>query len=219
MKTKICRQCNKEYPNTREFFKRKKMNNGKEILVDVCKQCELKNRYENEWKDGKLKCRICGQYFEEDNFDVNSKLKSRNGRDRRCKKCKYETLKIFKKNLSGEDALNHILSMRLNSIKERSKKKGWETFIELKDLENLYYKQNGLCALSKIKMTYDILDGRTPTNLSIDRIDTNKSYTIDNIQMVCMAVNQMKSDLNMDQLLYFCKLIIKNNNQLLKEES
>jgi hypothetical protein len=38
----------------------------------------------------------------------------------------------------------------------------------------------------------------------------SKGYTIDNIQLVCMAVNQLKSDLDMDTILILCSAIVDN---------
>lgn len=43
-------------------------------------------------------------------------------------------------------------------------------------------------------MTFYLDNGRTFTNISIDRITPNLGYTKENIQLVCMAVNQMKSN-------------------------
>lgn len=37
-----------------------------------------------------------------------------------------------------------------------------------------------------------------------------KSRAIDNIQLVCMAVNQLKSDLDMDTILILCSAIVDN---------
>ena len=54
--------------------------------------------------------------------------------------------------------------------------------------------------------------------MSIDRINPDEGYTLENTQIVCMAVNQMKSDLTMDELLLFCKYIIKNNEYKYQEE-
>lgn len=59
-------------------------------------------------------------------------------------------------------------------------------------------------------MTYAFNSGRVPTNVSVDRIDSNKSYTKNNIQLVCMAVNQMKSDLDMITFYRFCEAILLN---------
>ena len=59
-------------------------------------------------------------------------------------------------------------------------------------------------------MTFKMNNGRVNTNVSVDRIDSTKGYLQDNIQLVCMAVNQMKNDLEINELIYFCKQIIKN---------
>ena len=65
-------------------------------------------------------------------------------------------------------------------------------------------------------MTTVLYDGRIPTNVSLDRIDTKKGYTMDNVQLVCMACNQMKNDLSMDELYSFCKNIVSvyENNKM-----
>ena len=77
-------------------------------------------------------------------------------------------------------------------------------------LKELWLKQQGKCAISNIDMTYIFNCGRVPTNVSIDRIDSTKGYTINNIQLVCMACNQMKSDLSEYKLYEFCKAIVNN---------
>ena len=70
--------------------------------------------------------------------------------------------------------------------------------------------KNGECVISKIKMTYEFDNGRNPYNISIDQINPNNGYTEDNIQLVCMAVNQLKSDFTKDVIINLCKEIIDN---------
>lgn len=53
-------------------------------------------------------------------------------------------------------------------------------------------------------------NGRIPTNVSVDRIDSKKGYTRDNVQLVCMAINQMKSDLDNNTFYNLCKAVYKN---------
>lgn len=63
------------------------------------------------------------------------------------------------------------------------------------------------------KITNDLFvfnDGRIPTNVSVDRIDSKKGYTRDNVQLVCMAINQMKSDLDNNTFYNLCKAVYKN---------
>lgn len=72
---------------------------------------------------------------------------------------------------------------------------------------SLYEKQNGLCSLSGIKMTWDTLNGRVPTNLSIDRISSYIGYTKENVQLVCRIVNVMKSNLGQLEFIDLCRKI------------
>jgi hypothetical protein len=76
----------------------------------------------------------------------------------------------------------------------------------------LWNKQNGLCAISKIPMTYEMDAGRVYTNVSIDQIEQGKGYTEDNVQLVCMAVNQLKSDWDMNTVKYICEMVVNNYN-------
>ena len=205
---KICRQCNRSLPNTREFFKRCKDPEGKEQLTAICKECIAHNLAIADWKDGKLLCHICHQYLEPSNFDTNKSSKNRGCKDKRCKHCKKKLQNESIKNKSSKQKLHYILDQRLRGAMDRSKSKNLEYDITLDFLYQLYEKQEGLCALSGIKMTYDVLSGRTSTNISIDKIDPNKGYTQDNIQLVCMAVNEMKNDRSIEELQYFCECIL-----------
>jgi len=75
-------------------------------------------------------------------------------------------------------------------------------------LQYLWNKQEGLCALTKIPMTYIKGSGQIPTNVSMDRIDSNKPYEIGNVQLVCAQVNFMKHQLNLEQLKFWCGRIL-----------
>ena len=52
---------------------------------------------------------------------------------------------------------------------------------------------------------------KSPTKLSLDRIDPSIGYIKGNVEFVCYCVNVMKNDFSKDQMLHFVKLIIKNN--------
>lgn len=156
-------------------------------------------------------CYKCLNYKLLDNFDNNNENFYRDKKDRRCKDCKREQYNKRKNQNRGKKDLNRILLERFLGLKERSKSKNLEVSITIEDLRNLWILQNGKCALSGINMTYIFNKGRTFTNVSIDRVDSKKGYTKDNIQLVCMVVNQMKSDLSKEELINFCKNIIEYN--------
>lgn len=48
------------------------------------------------------------------------------------------------------------------------------------------------------------------TNISVDQINPKAGYTKDNVQLVCWAVNRMKGEMSMDELLYFVNSIHDN---------
>ena len=90
-------------------------------------------------------------------------------------------------------------------------------------------KQNGRCIITGLLMTnicyQNSVNDRhkiNKWNISVDRIDSNKGYTIDNIQLICNVVNRMKSDLTDNELLLLCNNIYKKNfdriNKLILEK-
>lgn len=77
---------------------------------------------------------------------------------------------------------------------------------------DLYERQEGLCALSGVKMTYTAGSGRVSTNISIDRIDSSKGYLRGNVQFVCGVVNIMKQDMQQKDLYSWCKAILEHSS-------
>lgn len=184
----------------------------------TCRNCEQEILYKENVKeiDGlKLyKCFICGEWLPRESFhqhgDNNNSYKYRDGLDKRCCSCKLKQNKQSRTNYSNEKRLLKLLQERWLGARDRAKNKNITFDITKEDLKNLWDKQQGLCAISKIPMTYFIDSGRIFTNLSIDQINPHLGYTKDNIQLVCMAVNQMKSDMSIDELYMFCEAILKN---------
>jgi hypothetical protein len=71
--------------------------------------------------------------------------------------------------------------------------------------------QDGRCAISGQRLTFVKIagNGRVHTNASIDQIIAGGGYTEDNVQLVCDTVNRMKSDMTMDELLFWSKAILE----------
>ena len=78
-------------------------------------------------------------------------------------------------------------------------------------LQEKWDEQNGLCALSGTPMTYISGQGLVDTNVSIDRIDSNKPYEKDNIQLICHRLNTMKSNLSDVLFVDWCKKVAEYN--------
>lgn len=89
-----------------------------------------------------------------------------------------------------------------------------ELSITIEDAWNKYLQQNGKCAISGVDIA---LRGQEigisskyvheKTTASLDRIDSNHGYTLNNIQWVHKDLNQMKSDRSMETFLSWIKTI------------
>lgn len=207
----ICPQCGRELKRNRENFKRSKnRETNKEEYHTICRECEDKLEYDKHWDGDKLKCLICGRSLDISEFDIHESYEIRGHRDGRCKECKRKQNLEARQKYSDEKRLYKTIQARVLNARDRAKRKGIPCTITKEFILNLWNKQQGLCAISKIPMTYEMDQGRIYTNLSIDQIEQGKGYTEDNVQLVCMAVNQLKSDWNMDTVLYICKQIVNN---------
>ena len=212
-KYQVCDCCGKELPKNINYFKKYSHKTAEGLnFHTTCRDCELKQKYDEEWKDGKLKCHICNQYFDPNIFHIagGSKYSIRDNRDTRCPNCKIQQNKLARSNYTNDTKLNKVLQARWFGAKDRAFSKNIPFTITKEDLLSIWEKQQGLCAISKIPMTYELDSGRVFSNVSIDQKIPGKGYTIDNVQLVCMAVNQLKSDFEMNTILYICNQIVNN---------
>lgn len=77
--------------------------------------------------------------------------------------------------------------------------------ITIEDMDNQFKNQNGLCKLSKLPII--VGNEKIEGTASLDRIDSDKGYTKDNIQWVHKDINRMKTDLNQDYFIKMCNLV------------
>lgn len=76
--------------------------------------------------------------------------------------------------------------------------------VSRKELRDLLHKQNFKCALSGQELTWK--------TASVDRINSNVPYEINNLQWVLNEVNYMKHVLSQDRFIELCKQIAENNS-------
>lgn len=96
----------------------------------------------------------------------------------------------------------------LNTVKYSALIRTLDFNITLEQVWELYEKQDKKCALSGLEIVFDLSreKGYNQT-ASIDRIDSTKGYTLDNIQIIHKDINRMKSDLDQNQFFDYIKLI------------
>lgn len=211
----VCNCCGINLPRTRQNFRRTvNKETGKEEYHLICKNCEDEKEYNKHWDGDKLKCLICGESKFPDEFDKHSYYAIRGHRDGRCKECKRKQNLEARANYSNDRKLYTVLQARVLNAKERAKRKNIPCTITKEFIMDLWKKQEGKCAISKIPMTCELDQGRIFTNASIDQIQQGRGYTEDNVQLICMAVNQLKSDWDMDTVLYICNQVVDNYGKI-----
>lgn len=177
-KYQVCDCCGKELPKNINYFKKysHKTEEGLNFHT-TCRDCELKQKYDEEWKDGKLKCHICNQYFDPNIFHTagGSKYSIRDNRDTRCPNCKIQQNKLTRSNYTNDTKLNKVLQARWFSAKDRASSKNIPFTITKEDLLSIWEKQQGLCAISKIPMN------QTPEEYFQTYLQTRKFLDIQQI--------------------------------------
>jgi hypothetical protein len=111
----------------------------------------------------------------------------------------------------------------INRIKAGAKirKNGIHVDIDAKFIYDLWIKQNKKCALSGLPIDFINTNPGTSDKpwskydlictASLDRIDSNKGYTKDNVQLLHKDVNMIKKEYDQTYFLNLCKLITENN--------
>ena len=141
-----------------------------------------------------LKCKCdCGRELYVNKYTLE------NGTSVSCRKC-------FGKTLMGEKNPNFrgfkdIPKSIISRGKRRAKKIGMEWSLNMEQLHLLYHKQKKKCAMTNLPISF--LD----KTASLDRVDSEKGYTMDNVQWVHKNVNLMKNGFELEYFTYICKLV------------
>ena len=92
-------------------------------------------------------------------------------------------------------------------IKNARDRKEYVVSVDAEYLQSVYESQGGLCAYTKLPL---LAIGNQLNTMSLDRVDSSKNYTEDNIQLVCVAINRMKLNHAEDQFIQLCRLVAQN---------
>lgn len=108
----------------------------------------------------------------------------------------------------GELSLQHF-----NGIKARALKLEIPFNLTIEQAWQQFEQQNKKCALTNIDISFSTQRQRMigiPQTASLDRIDSTKGYTSDNIQWVHKDINLMKNHFSQDHFINLCQKVIDN---------
>lgn len=140
------------------------------------------------------------------------------GRTKMCKSCsskltfKNYPQKGFQESWKGS-GFGLISKTWFSSIKDGAKKRNIEFNITIDEAWSLAEKQNFKCALTGDKLVFskEIKNSNPNWNVitaSLDRIDSNKPYDIDNIQWVHKTFNRFKNNYEQNEFIDMCEKVV-----------
>ncbi len=102
-----------------------------------------------------------------------------------------------------------------NRAKKCAREGGRLFDINIEQAYEIFLKQNKKCAISGLDIGFGVPGKKYRSNVtaSLDRIDSDKNYTLDNVQWVHKDINWMKQDFNEEYFIKTCKKIAFNNKK------
>lgn len=168
------------------------------IVEDLLKKCETTKQ-----------CNKCSEY--KALFEFSKNRATSDGLQYHCRSCdkNYQT----KRREQNREAIlqygreyqskrrkdfTYRLKMLLNASKQRAVLKNREHTLTLKDIKDLY-PTDGKCPVFGITLEFNNA-GFRETSPSLDRIDSSKGYTRDNVQIISWKANRLKSSATIEEL-------------------
>lgn len=182
----VCTRCNKESSVRANSLKTNRAS---------CIFC--RNKYRR-YKEVLYLCRTCNTEF------LGTNLVEHKYCSTKCKNTKIAD----KSSVDRKSSTDRYLSQLLTAIKNRAKKKELDFDIDQPFLLRLLINQDYKCAMSGLSLerpltrTASLIDKYT---ISVDRIDSTKGYTKDNVRLVCYIANTAKNRFSDDELYEFCR--------------
>lgn len=222
------------YQKTKEYYgysiKSKKPSKGSTFPIIVeCTNCNklIHREYRNAFRQHQCsivhgrnkKCFKCKTWKSLGKFNKNSQLSGKVAK--MCREChnKHPSVILCEYNRrqrlrtafdSGN--LNLYFTKKISSIKNNCKRNNVKFDLTVKNIMDLWNKQQGKCYYSNIPMSNSMkqLGFQAWDSPSIDRLEPNKGYVVDNIVWCIFAVNSFKSSLTEKQFKSKLKEIIWN---------
>ena len=149
-------------------------------------------------------------------IDLKRKDLVEDGRTKMCKPCSAKLTASKYPPPVNRTGCEGLSGTHYTALKAGAKRRNLEFNVTPEFLWQLYLQQHKLCALSgsEITLVPIIKDNNVDwavVTASLDRIDSNKGYTKDNVQWVHKRINFLKNDFTEEELLYWAKKIVEKH--------
>lgn len=134
-----------------------------------------------------------------------------NGVSKRCSVCGYSNKN---ENNPAWKGYKEIPYSWFSKYFERNQRKRFGD-ITIKDVYDLWIKQNKKCSLSGLDI--DFIKRENGVSASIDRVDSKKEYVINNIQLVHKDVNLMKNHFQQEYFINMCERIVNEKRSKINQ--
>lgn len=105
---------------------------------------------------------------------------------------------------SGPYAIEWAVKKLLSDAKRRAERKGMRF-----DLELLSLNKPTHCPIFGFELVYQASGKRLPNSASLDRFDSSKGYTPDNVWIISWRANQVKTDATLQEMQTVCDAMRK----------
>jgi hypothetical protein len=152
--------------------------------------------------------------------EFNKTKTNKDGLSYLCGECNRESSKAYRERnhkryyenqKAKRETESVFISQTLYSLKTRANKKGLDVDVTSEYLLQLLQESEYLCNVTGQKMSL-VTHPRKKANAfkaSLDRVDSTKGYIQGNVQWVCWAVNQMKSDKTEEEFKFWVETLYK----------
>lgn len=146
------------------------------------------------------KCVSCGQHKE-----VNlAQVLSRKGNN----SCGCRKHALGSKNPRWK-GYGEISSVIFSQLKRNARLRKLSFNITIEQIWDLFLKQGRKCALTGLELKFGV-NRFDYTSASLDRIDSKKGYTIDNVQWVHRDINYMKQEMNNTEFVKMATMVVNH---------
>ncbi len=126
-----------------------------------------------------------------------------------CNKCRDQRRSAFVEHELYDPALHRFITTLCGRAKSGAPNRKIVWALTDEDVLGMYLRQEGRCALSGAPMTFrkSTKPGKDWTAISIDRVNSERNYTLDNVHLVCAVVNIMKMEMPLNEFVTWCARI------------